>query len=314
MSRSSRDNGSLSDPERGDAGDFDRLDELVLDRALWGLDDDEQAELERLGRGSVASIGHGTELAAASLSVALLGDAVEPPPLEVRRRLEACAVRHLMTEHGLTFHTVANALERSAPAARRHDVGAAEAPRPSAAAAPHAPQSERMSGAIIRGRFGLSHLVAAAAVVLAAVLLWRDLASQPTAPDAEYRELTRAAAVDLVHYTWQRGPQADAEVAGDVVFDPHTQRGVMRFRGLQPNDPRQFQYQLWIFDGQRRKEHPIDGGTFDVSASGEAYVPIDARVPVGEAFAFVVTRERPGGVVVSDRSAIVSLAGQLERL
>ena len=76
------------------------------------------------------------------------------------------------------------------------------------------------------------------------------------------------------------------------------------------NDPEQRQYQLWIFDRTRKVEQPVDGGVFDIPAgSSEVIIPIDAKVRVHDAFAFAVTVEKPGGVVVSEREHIVVMAG-----
>jgi hypothetical protein len=53
----------------------------------------------------------------------------------------------------------------------------------------------------------------------------------------------------------------------------------------------------------------VDGGVFDIPAnSTEVVVPIQARLPVGQAGMFAVTLERAGGVVVSEREHILVLA------
>lgn len=105
------------------------------------------------------------------------------------------------------------------------------------------------------------------------------------------------------------GDPVGREVRGDVVWDARTQTGYMRFVGLRRNDPSSEQYQLWIFDGRRDERYPVDGGVFDVRGDGdEVIVPIRARLPVGSPLAFAVTVERPGGVVVSDRSRLVVIA------
>ena len=86
----------------------------------------------------------------------------------------------------------------------------------------------------------------------------------------------------------------------------------MRFVGLQTNDPGSQQYQLWIFDGERDQAYPVDGGVFDIPAgTTEAVIPIDAKIQVHDAKAFVITMEPPGGVVVSDRSRVVGQAKPL---
>jgi hypothetical protein len=110
---------------------------------------------------------------------------------------------------------------------------------------------------------------------------------------------------------WAPGGDAAGQlVSGDVVWDGDTQRGYMRFKNLRKNNPSIEQYQLWIFDASRDERYPVDGGVFDVSvdADGTAVIPIRARVPVRTPTLFAVTLERPGGVVVSDRSRLVALA------
>jgi anti-sigma-K factor RskA len=82
----------------------------------------------------------------------------------------------------------------------------------------------------------------------------------------------------------------------------------MVFRNMRRNDPTTEQYQLWIFDKDRDERYPVDGGVFDITESGECIVPIHAAVQVNEAALFAVTIERPGGVVVSDRSRLPLLA------
>jgi len=108
----------------------------------------------------------------------------------------------------------------------------------------------------------------------------------------------------------QRLPAADPKTqqpAGEVVWNPRRQSGYLVLDGLPVNNPRREQYQLWIFDKDRDDRYPVDGGVFDVEA-GRATVPIRAKLPVGEPTLFAVTVERPGGVVVSDRSRIVWVA------
>ena len=83
----------------------------------------------------------------------------------------------------------------------------------------------------------------------------------------------------------------------------------MTFRDLPPNDPTRRQYQLWIVDGKRDAAHPVDGGVFDMpNGQTDVVIPIDPKILVHDAQAFVVTVETVGGVVVSDREQIVVLA------
>ncbi len=93
-----------------------------------------------------------------------------------------------------------------------------------------------------------------------------------------------------------------------MVWSSAQQRGSLRFVGLAPNDPTQYQYQLWIFDNARDQAFPVDGGVFDVASAGEVTVPVSAKLRVTEPAIFTVTVEAPGGVVVSKRERIVVTA------
>jgi len=109
---------------------------------------------------------------------------------------------------------------------------------------------------------------------------------------------------------WRAGNDAAGfTVAGDVVWDPRTQTGFMRFVGLRRNEPNAEQYQLWIFDARRDERYPVDGGVFNISGAKQGdVIPIKAALRVGVPLTFAVTIEKPGGVVVSDRSRIAALA------
>ena len=121
---------------------------------------------------------------------------------------------------------------------------------------------------------------------------------------------TVASAADAILVEWSPGADATgAEASGEIVWSGDAQTGVMRFRGLAPNPPSEFQYQLWIFDEDRDDRYPVDGGVFDVpGGTMEAEVPIRAKLDVAEPTLFAVTVERPGGVVVSSRERIATLA------
>lgn len=80
----------------------------------------------------------------------------------------------------------------------------------------------------------------------------------------------------------------------------------MQLDGLEPL-PQEQQYQLWIVDGNRTGA-PVDGGVFDLASTKHAVVPIAAKLPIGEAKAFVITVETRGGVVVSDQKDVVAIA------
>jgi hypothetical protein len=114
-------------------------------------------------------------------------------------------------------------------------------------------------------------------------------------------------------FVWQRAwrpgtDPAGQRVTGDVAWDPKTQSGYMRFRGLRRNNPIVEQYQLWIFDARRDDRFPVDGGVFDVTDSGDDVVAIQSKLHVEVPLMFVITVERRGGVVVSDRQRVAAVA------
>ncbi len=128
-------------------------------------------------------------------------------------------------------------------------------------------------------------------------------------PAAERAQLLASGRI-VLRRAWRAGNDpAGSSVSGDVVWDPATQTGYMRFVGLRRNEPNAEQYQLWIFDARRDERYPVDGGVFDISGGAQGdVIPIKAKLSVGVPLMFAVTIERPGGVVVSDRARIAALA------
>ena len=85
--------------------------------------------------------------------------------------------------------------------------------------------------------------------------------------------------------------------------------GFMRFRGLKANPRDKWVYQLWIFDQAQDDRFPVDGGVFDIDpTTGDVLVPIQAKIKVDKPTQFVVTVEKPGGVVVSSRGRVAMAA------
>jgi hypothetical protein len=130
----------------------------------------------------------------------------------------------------------------------------------------------------------------------------------PPTPAEARAELLRQADAVKAAFGATHDPAA-AGVTGDVVWDPATQRGFVRFAGLHPIDPNQHVYQIWIFDAARDPRYPVDAGMFDVAAGQtEVVVAFHGAIPVHLAKAFAVTLEKSGGVVVSARDHVVALA------
>lgn len=130
----------------------------------------------------------------------------------------------------------------------------------------------------------------------------------PQPSDAEKLEQLKISGNVLTAQITEADPKKQDKITGDIVWNNAEQKGYMRFRGLPVNDPNKATYQLWIFDEAQDEKYPIDGGVFDVNKDGEVIIPIDAKINVKKPKMFAVTKEKPGGVVVSDRSAIVALA------
>lgn len=228
-----------------------------------------------------------------------------------------------MTTGESQLHEAADAMERVA-AELTAELAMAQAhatPLPAALAASIIRDGERDLGVASRvvplvprerawtSRLGWMLAAAAAVAWLVVPSPWarRDSVASRSAPSLLRDSLATSA--DALRLSW--GPSNDpagASATGDLLWDPATQRGVMRFAGLVPNDPRTAQYQLWIIDAERDARYPVDGGVFDVASSGEVLVPIRARLRVSRPTLFAVTLERPGGVVVSSRERLVLAA------
>jgi len=164
-------------------------------------------------------------------------------------------------------------------------------------------------------------LAAAACLLVAGGAVWWALqretgdgkvaAVAPPPPSPEVARTELLALPDTTKITWTATQDATSRGAtGDLVWNQSRQTGFMRFVGLTPNDPKQFQYQLWIFDKNRDQAFPVDGGVFDVSSTGEVLVRISPKLAVNDATLFAVTVEKPGGVVVSKRERIVVTAAR----
>jgi anti-sigma-K factor RskA len=264
----------------------ERLFDLLTKQATEGVTSTEKSELNRLLAQYPDADSQLIDRIVAS--VMLAGDLTdEPLPTSLRARIESQAAREL-------------------PSAPTNVT-----PLHSRTVARHAAATSRFAW-----------FAAAACLVLALIGWWprlhetgestavvKQMPPRPLTP-AEQRLalLQEGAAITQSEWTNTADP-ASQGVRGDVVWDNSKQRGFLRFTGLAANDPRQSQYQLWIFDAKRDDRYPIDGGVFDIPAGAtEVVIPINARLAVNDAAAFAVTIEQPGGVVVSAREHVVALA------
>jgi hypothetical protein len=254
--------------------DNDRVLDLLVKQATEGLTDAERRELESYQREHPEAATGSFETTVALLDVSAQRSG--PLPQQLRGKILATA----LAEADITAGSTAEAPMRSARSAA--------------------------SG----------WWAAAACLVLAVAGWWPRIVGTPVvngpAPlsAAQEREslLSRENIVRVQLAAASAGQ--DAALTGDVIFDPVTQNGYMRFRGIPANDPRLTQYQLWIADGARAQPEPVDGGVFDVpstAANGDVIIPFRAKLAVGAPAAFVVTMEQPGGVVVSRQERVLAL-------
>lgn len=253
-------------------GEFDRMVELLDDRALGVLSAEDAVELEALLARSGASGAAAGEASDAVVTDLLLdqsndqlaGDAL---PDSLRSRLIARG----------------EGLVAGGPAGR---IG----PSPVA------------SG----GWIGWT--VAAAALVLAAVGWFKPPVPATGVPEQRLALLENEPDTIVLPFAGM-GELEGASGVGEIVWNSRLQEGFLRLSQLPDNDPSQGQYQLWIFD-TTRDTYPVDGGVFNVAdrATGEYLVPFEPKLGVGDAMAFAVTRERPGGVVVTDKAGLVLYA------
>ena len=256
-------------------------DELVLKEITVGLTDEEQARLDDLSAelAEVADDAFLSELVGEidQMWIGQAGESSLPPEL-------------------------AAAIERQGVALLE---GEAEEP---AGAAPESDSSVRSIESAPRKLGAMAWVGWAAAAVIAFLWLGGGGGDDSLAtPSTGYDDVVAFDDAFTVDWATTEDPTA-GQASGSVVWSNTAQSGVMRFVGLEVNDPTEFQYQLWIFDATRDERFPVDGGVFDIPpGGGPVDVEIQATLPVGTPTLFAITVERPGGVVVSSRERIALL-------
>lgn len=271
----------------------DRLFELLSDQTIFELNEQESAELEQLkNRFTDWREDLSFELTAAAINLSHL-DTIEPLPIHLRSQILDGAKQHLNFSENVkaeVSETADNVYQLKPPK-----------------------RSFWQS---------LGWAIAAAACIALAVNIWTtrfrsqpEVAQSPVViqtptPElsaAQKREQFLASAPDMVQSTWTSAKN-EKEILGDIVWSNAQQQGYIRLSGLPANNPNTESYQLWIVDETQNQKTPLSGGVFDVSATGEIIIPIDAQLKVKKPKMFAVTKEKSGGVVVSDPSRIVALA------
>ncbi|MCE3016936.1 MAG: anti-sigma factor domain-containing protein [Pirellula sp.] len=262
-----------------DSTNGDRFDDLVAGFVLGDLSFEEMAAIESLDQNRFATEVEKTDLAASEIFLTLDGNSGEQLPQ---------SLRELILSQANQGSSKSNSVLK-----------------------------QKTSATSPTSSVGLRELASWFVAIAASVLVfatwipsWSNNGSKnATIASAEQRrESLMANAPDIVRVEWQKPTETEVDgLQGDIVWSSKSQEGYMRLKNLARNNPTVEQYQLWIFDPER-DEKPIDGGVFDIDKEGEVVVPIQAKLPVGKPTLFAITVEKPGGVVVSDRSRLPLLA------
>ena len=268
----------------------EELLDLLVAKATEGLSPEEESELERLLAAGEEADPEGMELAAAAATnaFALGGGYGEEMPAGLKERLLADARGRGDAQHVPRASATVTDIGSRKPGGTEPQAGGGSGPAGST--------------------FNRLGWAAAAMLLVALLVVNRPLPEEPggALEPAEARaELIREEPGTLVVPWSPPDVPGYAGVTGDVVWNNEKQEGYLRLAGMPANDPARSQYQLWIVDPER-DEQPVDGGVFDIPAGpGEVVVPIRAKLGIVDPQAFAITREQPGGVVVSDGPLLV---------
>lgn len=286
-----------------------RMLELFSDQTLFGLDGAELAELAKLERDfpefqdDAAELAHSLEFSATAISLANL-DMSEPLSSSLRAKIFADSEKWFASSQKPV--SIVSRVETPAKEAEKET----EDFQPTFAFEP--------KRSILNW---LGWAVAAAACIALAVNIWTtrlqppEIVKNPPTIQTPIPELTAAqkreqllASADKIQLPLAQ-PKPDANViTGDVVWNNTKQEGYVRFQGMPVNDKSKESYQIWIVDENQNPKTPVDGGVFNVNEKGEVIIPINATLKIGKPLMFAITKEKPGGVMVSDLSKLVAIA------
>ena len=285
----------------------ERLLELLADQTIFGLSGDELVELERLKKEfpdweKDVSL----ELAAAAIGLSHL-DVKDDLPVNLREKIFANAddffSRTKQSEQPVNF---------AAEARQETNFPASEGVTTVTQFEPSRPSIWQWLG----------WAVAATACVALALNIWSTRSRPqnetvqnqtgvqtptPRLSAAEERASLLAITTDAVKIPLAN-PKNPKEILGEMVWSNSLQKGYARFSGLPANDIARETYQLWIADETQDPKTPISGGVFNVSTTGETTIVIDPQLIVKKPIKIAVTKEKPGGVVVSAPERVVALA------
>jgi hypothetical protein len=285
----------------------DRLLELLADQTVFGLSEEEFAELEQLKKDFPDwDKDFSLELTAAAIGLSDL-DVKDELPANLREKIFASADN---------FFSQTNESEQPANLASqaRSDANSGATENFTTVTKFEPNRSSIWNW--------LGWAVAATACVALAINIWstRSRPQNETAQNqpavqtptpklspAQERASLLDASTDAVKIPLT-DPKNPKEILGEMVWSNSLQKGYARFNRLPANDIAKETYQFWIVDEAQNPKTPISGGVFDISTTGEAIVLMDPQLVVRKPIMIAVTKEKPGGVVVSAPERIVALA------
>ncbi len=276
----------------------EKLFELLLERASYGNSKENEKQLGDLFREFPELADDGSfDLTATAISLTAI-NADEPMPAHLKSQILANAEKH--------FSAIENAPERPKLASKSFKNAAAES------------QGFFDSPFWKWGGWGL-----AAVCALLALNFWLTrvplseivknpvpqptLSVSPNSPE-QLREQVSFAPDKMQGELTDFNPKQPKSIVGEVVWSNSQQKGFVHLRGLPVNDKTKETYQLWIFDAAQNAKTPVDGGVFDVDENGDVVIPITAKLKIQKPTMFAITVEKPGGVVVSDLSKVMTVA------
>ena len=277
-----------------------RMLDLLTDQILFGLGEEESAELKKLENlFPELKNDNSLELTASAIGLTNL-DEIEPMPASLRVKILADADKYFATAKSAKVLRFEPQLRE----VKTENIG--EEIQKTFEFEPKRPFMQWLGWAF-----------AGLACIALGFSVWTNLQNPKVVdrvvevppkvlPVSEQYNQLLTSAIDLQKTAWVN-PKNDKEVIGEVVWSETEQKGFMKFTGLAANNASKEQYQLWIFDETQDEKTPIDGGVFDVSANGEVLIPIKPTLKFKNPKLFAITAEKPGGVMVSKREKLVAI-------
>jgi hypothetical protein len=218
------------------------LQDLFVERTLWGLDQDKETELS-VAVGDVDGTAYEFERTVGALCVGMLPGESEMMPDMVRDRLRALA----------GTDAVRSIADAGVNPLGRDSLGSTERDSiPFTAGAAAAEPATTPTG--VGPMQWLGWLAAAACLTYAIFVTTPESGPVPGGVVPALMARVEGAG-DIIRANWAgisaigaENHPLDSGVTGEVVWSDELDEGFMTIEGIEPNDPSEFQYQLWIFD------------------------------------------------------------------